>query len=165
MAITFDKLERALQLAASGMLPGKIFAELEISPQTFSAYRLANPDYAKRFNDARLVGAEYIAESTIKTAKTKPPAVAREINSATWMYLRKLFPQQYGDQVEVKVSTAPSLAGVIAEGIARSATQMLPSSRSDGGTIELERLPASDALDTASVPTFAPPEDDEEQIP
>lgn len=167
MAIPFDKLEKALELAASGVLPGELCKRLKLTWNEFSWYRTTNPDYEALFRAARLRGAEMLAESTIKTAKKEPPSVAREINAAKWTYLAKLFPREYGEQVEVKVTNAPSLSDAIAEGIARTVTQVLPNSRKLAGVVDLKRIPASSSLDGSSVATFAPvhSDDDEDPIP
>lgn len=167
MALTFEQIEQALDLAADGVLPGKICVQLGISLSALYRHRQAYAEFQAAFNEARLVGAEKLAESTIDTALERPPAEAREINAAKWRYLEKLFPREYGEQVQVKVSTQPSLAEAINEGIARATvTYALPNSKDDGRVIDLKRIGEDAAADRSSVPTFGIADDDgEDRIP
>lgn len=141
---------------------------LGITCRAFAAARRADPDYQRRFIEAREEGFERMSEKMVRDAKEEPDvARLREMNIATRWHMAKMNPARWGDQVKVQHEVGPSLAEAIAEGVARCTpvTQVLPSSIDAGRVLELKRVGESHALDAASVPTFAAEPDDQDRIP
>lgn len=129
VVLTPEQEAKAIELAAAGFNLRKIIDEILLNEYQFYIYKEDNPDFKKRFDQARQEGLEHIADGLITIADDYQDVQRGRLKSenARWL-LSKRKPSVYGDKVDIHVSQTIDISGALAEAKARAMIDVTPQS-------------------------------------
>ena len=122
--VSKEVFEDIIKGISEGKTLRSLFSELSVHPMDLATYLSEVPDAQEKYDKARVINTETLAEDVISIADTEiDPARARNMIEARKWYASKLHPSKYGERIDINITKTVDIGSALIEARSRAITQ------------------------------------------